>query len=187
MLETFAEYTARLLALAEGSEPLEVLAATPGRLARALAARGAADLQWSPEPARWSIAQIVSHLADSEIVLAYRLRMILSAPGTPIQAYDQDRWSGAQHAAASDAFASLSLFAAVRAATVDLLRRLTPEERERHGVPSERGPESIALLMRLYAGHDRNHMAQIERLLAARGPAAATYHPAPPKPAVDHT
>jgi hypothetical protein len=93
--------------------------------------------------------------------------MILSLPGTPIQAFDQDRWCETQHAATSDAFASLSLFAAVRPANVALLRRLTPEERDRHGVHSERGPESIALLIRLYAGHDRNHLAQIERLLAS--------------------
>src|SRR3954470_7878964 len=125
MPETFAEYTARLLALAEGAEPLEVLAATAARIGQAIAARGAADLQWSPDPGRWSIAQIVSHLADSEIVLAYRLRMILSAPGTAIQAYDQDRWSEGQQAAASDPFESLSLLAAVRTANLRLLRRLT--------------------------------------------------------------
>ncbi|HWJ56323.1 MAG TPA: DinB family protein, partial [Vicinamibacterales bacterium] len=155
MRETFAEYQARLLALAEGADPIAVLAATPGEIACAIAGRAAADLRWSPEPSRWSIAQILSHLADSEIVLAYRLRMILSTPGTPIQAFDQDRWSRAQQSEASDAFASLSLFAALRLATVELLRRVTPEERERFGVHAERGDESIGLLMRLHAGHDR--------------------------------
>lgn len=187
MRETFMEYQARMLALAEGAEPLAVLAATPGRLGRALAARPSADLQWSPEPERWSIAQILSHLADSEIVLAYRARMILSSPGTAIQAFDQDGWSETQHAAASDAFESLSLFAALRAGNVRLLQRLTAEERDRFGIHAERGQESIGLLMRLYAGHDRNHMAQIDRLLDARPPAGdgRAFQSAPGKPEVD--
>jgi hypothetical protein len=161
MRETFAEYTARLLGLAEGAEPIEVLAATPARIGQAIAARGAADLQSSSDPGRWSIAQIVSHLADSETVLAYRMRMILSTPGTAIQAYDQDRWSEAQQAAASDAFESLSLFTAVRTANVRILRRLSAEERARYGIHAERGQESIEHLVRLHAGHDRNHLAQI--------------------------
>ena len=168
MTETFAEYQARMLALAEGAEPFEILSSTPGRAATLIAGRTPADVQWSPEPGRWSIAEILSHLADAEIVFGYRVRMILSSPGTAIQAFDQDRWCDSQHARTSDVSASLALFAAVRTANVALLRRLTPEERDRHGVHAERGPESIGLLIRLYAGHDRNHLAQIERLLAPR-------------------
>src|SRR4051812_34235234 len=102
MPETFEQYTARLLALGEGSEPLRDLGSPPARIGALIARRTAADLQWSPEPGRWSIAQIVSRLADSEIVFAYRLRMILSAPGTPIQAYDQNAWCAVQRAESSD-------------------------------------------------------------------------------------
>jgi tRNA-binding EMAP/Myf-like protein len=185
MRETFAEYQARLLALAEGSDPFDVLTTTPGRLGMLVAGRAAADLQWSPEPGRWSVAQILSHLGDSEIVFGYRVRLILASPGADIQAYDQDRWCDSQHAERSDAFASLALFAGLRAANVSLLRRLTPEERDRYGIHSERGKESIALLLRLYAGHDRNHLAQVERLLESRGPAAKPFGAAPAKPVVD--
>src|SRR4051812_41245689 len=109
MPETFEQYTARMLSLAEGSEPLLDLASTPARLGALIARRTAVDLQWSPDPARWSIAQIVSHLADSEIVFAYRVRMILSAPGTGIQAFDQNAWCSVQRAEASDAFDALAL------------------------------------------------------------------------------
>ena len=94
--ETFQEYTARLLALSAGSDPLAVLASTPATVARLIAGRTRASLQRSPAPGRWSVAQIVAHLADSEIVFAYRIRMILASPGTAIQAYDQDAWSRAQ-------------------------------------------------------------------------------------------
>jgi len=184
MSETFAEYQARLLALAEGADPFDVLSSTGARIAAHLAGRAAVDLQWSPEPKRWSIAQIVGHLADSEIVFGYRVRSILASPGTAIEAYDQDRWSDSQHAATSDAFAALSLFAALRMGNLGLLSRLTPEERERYGIHAERGRESIALMLRLYAGHDRNHLAQIERLLAAR-PAGARAEIAAVRPTVE--
>jgi hypothetical protein len=165
MKETPQQYTARMLSLAEGSDPLTVLATTPGRVGALLAGRTCSDLQRTPEPGRWSIAQIVSHLADVEIVLAYRLRMILSAPGGRIQAFDQDAWVGSQHAERSDAQVSLPLFAAIRASTVRLLGSLTDEELDRFGMHAERGQESIRHMMRMTTGHDRNHLAQIERLI----------------------
>ena len=55
-----------------------------------------AELRSSPDPTRWSVAQIVAHLADAELVFAYRLRSILASPGTAIAAYDQNHWSDSQ-------------------------------------------------------------------------------------------
>jgi hypothetical protein len=165
MKETPQQYTGRMLSLAEGLDPLTVLATTPGRVGGLLAGRTSSDLQRTPEPGRWSIAQIVSHLADVEIVLAYRLRMILSAPGGPIQAFDQDAWVASQQAERSDAHVSLTLFAAIRASTVRLLGSLTDQELDRFGLHAERGQESIRHIMRMTTGHDRNHLAQVERLI----------------------
>ncbi|HET7696910.1 MAG TPA: DinB family protein [Vicinamibacterales bacterium] len=165
IVETFEQYTARLLALSAGADPVEVLASTPATIARSIHGRSAAALQRSPGPGRWSAAQIVAHLADAEIVFAYRLRMILAAPGTAIQAYDQDAWSRVQRAESSDAQQSLALFAAIRESTVRLVRGLGAEELDRYGIHAERGRESVRHLLALYAGHDRNHLAQIERLL----------------------
>jgi len=168
MSETFQQYTARMLSFAEGMEPFSVLATTPGRIGALMAGRSIEDLQWSPSPGRWSIAQIVSHLADVEIVLAYRVRMILSAPGGPIQAFDQNAWVASQHAERSDAHASLALFAPIRASMVRLFGSLTDEELDRFGMHAERGKESIRHLIRMSTGHDRNHLAQIEKLLSER-------------------
>jgi hypothetical protein len=168
MNETAQQYTARMLSLAEGLDPLTILATTPGRVGRLIAGRTTDDLQWTPEPGRWSVAQIVSHLADVEIVMAYRVRMILSAPGGPIQAFDQDAWVASQHAEEGDAHAALALFAAIRASTVRLFGSLTDDELERFGVHAERGRESLRHIMRMTTGHDRNHLAQIERLVEAR-------------------
>jgi hypothetical protein len=163
MKETFQEYSARMLALSAGADPIRVLEATPAAIAGLIGGREAADLQRAPAPGRWSIAQIVAHLADAEIVFAYRVRMILSASGTAIQAFDQDAWSRVQRAEASDAHVSLVLFTAIRKSMLPLLRGLSEEELERYGIHAERGKESVRHLLALYAGHDRNHLAQIER------------------------
>src|SRR5688500_4279327 len=74
--ETFQEYSARMLSLSAGRDPLAVLEATPKRIAAFIAGRGAADLRRSPGPGRWSVSEIIAHLADAEIVGAYRFRMI---------------------------------------------------------------------------------------------------------------
>ena len=165
MTETFQQYSERLLSLSAGADPIEVLAATPATIARLLAGRRDDDLRRAPGAGRWSVVQIVAHLADSEIVFAYRVRMILSASGTPIQAYDQDAWSRTQHAEQSDPRQSLALFTAIRESMLPLLRGLNADELERYGMHAERGRESLRHLLRLYAGHDRNHLAQIERIL----------------------
>jgi len=165
MPETFEQYTARMLAHAEGHDPFEVLESTANRIDRLIAGRRPEDLQRQPGPGRWSVAEIMSHLADSEIVLAYRMRMILSSPGTAIQAFNQDAWCRTQHAERSDPRDSLALFRAIRGSTVRLARSLNDDELDRYGIHAERGKESVRHLIRMYAGHDRNHVAQIEKLL----------------------
>ena len=99
-------------------------------------------------------------------VAAYRVRMILGAPGTPIQAFDQDAWAREMDYATRDTAASLALFTALRTALLELLRGLDEEKLDRFGMHSERGEESVRYLISLYAGHDLNHLAQIERLIA---------------------
>jgi len=185
--ETFQEYSARLMSLSAGKDGLAVLASTPSRIGALIAGRSLADLRWTPTPGRWSIGEIVAHLGDAEIVGAYRMRAILAAPGTPLQAYDQNDWMRAQRHEASDPHVSLAFFAGLRAAQVRLLRGLGDEELDRFGVHAERGQESLRQLIGLYAGHDLNHLAQIERLIAERNPGAGSrpFTPAPPKPEID--
>src|SRR5687767_2274315 len=93
MAETPEQYIARILAHVGPEDPMQILAATPARIGTALAGRSDDDLRWTPAPERWNIAAIVTHLADAEVVAAYRLRMILANPGTPIQAFDQNQWA----------------------------------------------------------------------------------------------
>ena len=168
MSETFQEYSARLLSLSAGQDAVATLASTPARIGTLLAGLRAPDLQWTTALSRWSIAQIMAHLADAEVVAAYRFRMIIAAPGTPIQAFDQDAWAREMDYASRDTAASLALFAALRPALLALISGLDEDKLDRFGIHAERGKESLRHLVRLYAGHDLNHLAQIERLIAER-------------------
>ena len=185
MPETAEQYIARIISNLGTQDPMQVLATTPARIGTAIAGRPDEDLKWAPAADRWSIAAIVTHLADAEIVAGYRLRMILANPGTPIQPFDQDQWASAFKYAAQDAFASLTTFNAVRTSTLRLLEGLDEQQLEFYGMHAERGKETVRHLIRLYAGHDLNHLNQIDRLTAtldARSPAHSGFQPAAVKP-----
>ena len=165
MHETPDAYIARILSFVGEHEPLQILASTAGRLRAAIAGRTRDALSRTPDPARWSAVQILAHLADAEVVSAWRIRAILAADGVPLQPFDQNIWAAAFSYAESDPFESLQLFETNRGATLSLLRRVNPALHANHGMHAERGKETIAHLLRLYAGHDLNHLAQIEKLL----------------------
>jgi hypothetical protein len=168
MKETVQEYTQRILSKAEGQDPLNVQAETPGKIEALTKGAGAAALSKRPAPDKWSVTEILAHLADCEIVFAWRIRSILGAPGTPLAAFDQDAWASAGHYAQRDPHRSLVLFRILRENNLALYGSLTPEQRQQYGMHAERGKEYVEHLARLMAGHDLNHLQQIERLLAPR-------------------
>jgi DinB superfamily len=165
MNETPQEYSRRMTALIAGKQPLNVQAATPGNLAQAIKGQSAARLRRRPAPGKWSVNEVVAHLADSEIVLGYRLRLILSVPGSPLTAVDQDSWVATGHYDKRDPRKSVELFRVLRDTNLALIRSLTPGQWKHFGMHSERGRETIKDIVRLYAGHDINHLQQIERIL----------------------
>jgi DinB superfamily len=162
-------YLASLLEMLGSRDPLKVLAETPDALRRGIA--GMSDLQLStPEaPGKWSARQMLAHLADSELVGAFRFRMILAHDRPGIPAYDQDAWAGRLHYEQADVTTVLDTFTALRRANTWLLERATPEERQRVGLHTERGAESLDFLMHIYAGHDLRHLRQLARIRAGVG------------------
>lgn len=162
-------YISRILGFVGDDDPMQILTSTPARLTSLVARADRPTRARKPAPSRWSIDEIAAHLADAELVGGYRLRMIAATNGTPIQAFDQDQWAATFNYAACDAEESARLFAAHRTGTLRMLAQLSPERFDHHGVHQERGIETIRHLMRLYAGHDRNHLAQIEAILAGAG------------------
>jgi hypothetical protein len=132
-------------------DPLVVIAATPGELAR----RG--------EPAkttgRWSAREIVCHLADTEMVFAFRIRQALAEEHYVIQPFDQDRW--AERYGAYDFATALELFGAARRWNLLLLRSVAPAEYDKLLTHPERGEMTFRTLVETMAGHDLNHLSQM--------------------------
>jgi DinB superfamily len=168
MKETVQQYVQRINGYIAGQEPLKVQAATPKKLERLVARVSAAKLRKRPVPDKWSVAEILAHLADVEIVIGWRVRSILGAPGTPIQAFDQDAWVEAGHYAKRNPRESLAQIRAARAANLSLYKSLSPEQWQHYGMHSERGKETVEQIVRMIAGHDLNHLQQIERILGGK-------------------
>jgi len=168
MSETPQQYTQRILGYVEGKQPLAVQAATAKKLDRLIKGVSTAKLRKRPTPEKWSVSEIVAHLADGEIVGAFRMRLILGSPGAHIVAYDQDQWVTSGHYDKRDPRESVEQFRVLREANLGLLKSLKPEQWKDYGVHSERGQESIEHIVRMFAGHDINHLQQIEKILARR-------------------
>lgn len=165
--EEAAAYTAALLGLLDKRDPLEVLEQTASSIRDTLANVQPARLVRPEAPGKWSVTQVLAHLADSDIVLGWRLRMILAHDRPPIQGYDQDAWAQRLHYADADPNVALAVFDALRRWNLRLLNHASAEDLQRVGVHAERGEESAAHLMKLYAAHDLLHRNQIARILQA--------------------
>ena len=165
MGETAQEYIARILGNSEGLDGLAVLGQTAGRLKTLLDSTSPEKWRVRPGPERWSAAEVLAHLADAELVTAWRVRSILASNGTPLQAFDQDAWASAFKYGEIDPAESLQTFTAARNSLLSLLARVDRSRHAHHGLHAERGEETVGHLIKLYAGHDINHLKQIEALV----------------------
>lgn len=160
-------YTAALLDLLGQADPLTVLRQTPFALTRAVEGLNEQQMSVPEAPGKWSIRQVLRHLADSDLIWSWRLRVVLAQDRPPITGYDQDAWAerlGYEHDPAAE---SLEEFAIVRRGNLRVLDRVKPEDLGRAGIHAERGEESVEHMMKLYAAHDLLHLRQIERIRAA--------------------
>jgi DinB superfamily len=157
-------YQRELLALAQGRDPLELLAATPDVLRALTSGVAPALLVRRPEPTEWSVAEVVGHLCDAEIAIAFRIRLMLAQDTPRLVGWDQDAWATLPR----PAWAELQpAFAAIRAANLALVAHIPRSQWERQGLHEERGLMSVRSMIELTAGHDRAHLQQIEQTLTA--------------------
>jgi uncharacterized damage-inducible protein DinB len=172
MNETPQQYIQRILGHMEGKQPLQVQQETPKKLQKLIKPLSKAQLTRRPEPNKWSIAEILAHLVDAELVGSWRMRFIIGSNGAPIQAFDQDVWAETFAYASRDPKLSLETFRVLRENNLRMLKALPGEFWGNYGMHQERGKETIEHLVRMFAGHDLNHLAQIERIAkASRGKA----------------
>lgn len=160
-------YVTALLDLLGDRDPLDTLARTPALLRDSTDGLDDALLTTPEAPDKWSVVEVVQHLADSELVYGYRMRLIVAAERPPIPGYDQDAWAvrlGYRERRLEDALADLE---AMRTMNLRFLRARSDAELDRIGLHAERGEESVRHLTRLLAGHDLVHLRQIERIKKA--------------------
>ena len=161
-----AVYVAGLLQLLGDEDPVVILRQTPAALQRFLDTVPA-DIVTTPEsPGKWSMREVVQHLADSELVGGFRLRMVMAHDRPPLTGYDQDLWASRLRYHEVDVRDALEQFTAIRLANVRIWERLGPADLVRVGIHGERGEESLEHMRRLYAGHDVLHLRQLERIRA---------------------
>ncbi len=158
-------YTSRILATLGGRSPLSVLEATPNRLQKLVKDLGPAGLKRSYGPGKWTAAEILCHLADVEIAVGFRLRQALAEPNHRIQPFEQDDW--AKRYSGLDAGTALAAQNALREWNLALIRQLKPEDLSRVAHHPERGEESVDTIIKLLAGHDLNHIQQLEQIRTA--------------------
>lgn len=164
-----AGYVAALTEMVGERDPLAVMAELVPEVRRLAAGLDAGELATPEAAGKWSVVEVAQHLADSEIVIGYRLRVTVAEERPPLAGYDQDAWAARlryREVAFADALAQLD---ALRTANLRWARTLSPEERRRVGVHAERGEESVDQLLLLVAGHDLVHRRQIERIRRAIG------------------
>jgi len=165
MKETPQQYVQRITSHVQGKQPLAVQAATAKKLERLIKGVPTSKLRKRPAADKWSVSEIAAHFADVEIAVGFRIRLILGAPGTPVAAFDQDSWVISGHYEKRDPRKSVEQFRVLREANLVLLKSLTPEQWKHYGMHAERGRETIEHIVRLIAGHDLNHLRQIEAIL----------------------
>ena len=168
MPETPQQYTQRMLSYSDGKDPLRLQATTAKKLAALIKGKNKKQLTHRPAPGKWSVAEILAHLADAEIVLSWRLRQTIASNGVAIQPFDQDVWATTFDYAHQDARQSLEKYRVLREGNLALLKRIPKPLWDNYGVHQERGNESVTHIARMIAGHDLNHLGQVERILKGK-------------------
>jgi len=140
-------------------DALQALGETPGRIRATVEAWTDAQFERSYAPGKWSVREVLIHLAQTELALTTRVRFALSQPGYAAQSFSQDAWLPIDRK--SDARTALDAYIALRRLNVAMFRGLTPEQRERTFTHPEYGTLTVEWVANQMAGHDIHHLKQI--------------------------
>lgn len=160
-----AEYLARIRQYAQAKEPLALQRETPRILSELMAKASDEQIAIRPFKDKWSVGEILAHLAEDEIATAWRYRQMVEHSGTELAGFDQDLWARMGDYGSRVPRESLELFRLLRAANLQFLERLEPGQWECFGIHAERGRITVRELVTHMAGHDANHIEQIRKIL----------------------
>ncbi len=146
--------------LLNGRDPIDVIENTSRRLAEIV--NSTANLEWRPAPGKWNAREILCHLADCEIAFAFRLRQTLAETDHVIQPFDQEKWSGMY--GGLSARAALSAFSSLREWDLALIQATPADSMQKPVNHPERGKMTFRTIVETMAGHDLNHLAQLETI-----------------------
>ena len=158
-------YKARIASFIKGKDPLPVQRQTVPTLTQLIAGVPDGKLRERPAPGKWSVAELLAHLAEAEIVATWRYRQMIEHDGSPLAAYDQELWHRLGQYPSRKPEESLLQFRLLREANLQMLDKLTEQEWERCGVHAERGPTTVRDLVKQIAGHDLNHLEQVQKIV----------------------
>lgn len=158
-------YLNRVRSLSHGMDPLAMMQSAPETIAQTIAGASDSQLKTPPQPGKWSVVQIIAHLAEDELVSSWRYRQMLENPGCALAGFDQDKWAEYGRYEEWSVPDALAMFTLLRNANLRLLRGLTPEQWTRHGMHAERGRITVRDLAQHMAGHDVNHIEQIRGIV----------------------
>jgi hypothetical protein len=145
-------------------DPLMVLAGTPEQLANLAQSISAGRISAAPAPGKWSAREIFCHLADCEVAFGFRLRQTLAEDNHTVQPFDQEKWAAPYGTFSAEQ--ALTAFRALRDWNLVLIRSALPAAAQKPVTHPERGAMTFLTIVETMAGHDRNHLAQLERIAA---------------------
>ncbi len=125
------------------------------------------QLKWKASPEQWSVTEVLSHLADHNIVVSFRIRELLSGSAAPLPAFKQDPWVSSVRANESSADDILEVFRALLVFNSQLFRRLTGEEWGKSGVNFKGETVTLEQAVQAFINHVQTHLRQIERIKQA--------------------
>jgi len=164
-----AGYTQAILAMLGDRDPLTVLRELVPWIEQRVRRVDDATLRRPEAPGKWSVVEVIQHLADAELVTSYRIRIVLTQDTPALVGYDQDVWAREFRYREAPLAEALAQLAGLRDANLRVFRSLEPAQWKRAGLHSERGVETVDHILRMMGGHDLVHRRQIERVLAAIG------------------
>jgi hypothetical protein len=145
-------------------DPLEVIEATSRRLSEVVSTLAGSNIEWRPAPGKWSAREILCHLADCEIAFAFRLRQTLAETNHVIQPFDQEKWAGMY--GGLTARGALSAFSSLREWDLALISATPAEAMSKKVTHPERGDMTFRTIVETMAGHDLNHLVQLNAIVA---------------------
>jgi hypothetical protein len=165
VVETAEQYRARLASYVDGQDPISMQRQAPRTLARLIMGATEEKLKLRPAPGKWSVTEILAHLAEDELTSSWRYRQMLEYEAPVLLGFDQDLWARLGDYGSWTAQEALEMFRLLREANLRMFARLGPEQWRRHGLHSERGKLTVLELCRHMAAHDVNHIEQVKRIL----------------------